>query len=46
MRAAVIGAGAIGAFYGGVLADAGADVSFVARGKTLKAIREHGLRRH
>ena len=44
MRAAVIGAGAIGAFYGGVLADAGADVSFVARGKTLKAIREHGLR--
>ncbi|MGK2350229.1 2-dehydropantoate 2-reductase [Cutibacterium sp. V947] len=44
MRAAVIGAGAIGAFYGGVLADAGADVSFVARGKTLDAIREHGLR--
>ena len=44
MRAAVIGAGAIGAFYGGVLADAGADVSFVARGKTLEAIREHGLR--
>ncbi|BDY02149.1 hypothetical protein TPCV302_15410 [Cutibacterium avidum] len=44
MRAAVIGAGAIGAFYGGVLADAGADVSFVARGKTLEAIRGHGLR--
>ncbi|WCC80725.1 2-dehydropantoate 2-reductase [Cutibacterium equinum] len=44
MRVAVIGAGAIGAFYGGVLADAGVDVSFIARGTTLQAIKEHGLR--
>ncbi|MDO4411798.1 2-dehydropantoate 2-reductase [Cutibacterium sp.] len=44
MRIAVIGAGAIGAFYGGVLADAGVDVSFIARGQTLEAIRNHGLR--
>lgn len=44
MRIAVIGAGAIGAFYGGVLAADGVDVSFVARGATLAALREHGLR--
>ena len=45
MKAAIIGAGAIGGFYGAALADAGMDVSFIARGKTLIAIREHGLRR-
>ncbi|MCM4186920.1 2-dehydropantoate 2-reductase [Cutibacterium acnes P10] len=44
MKAAIIGAGAIGGFYGAALADAGMDVSFIARGKTLIAIREHGLR--
>ena len=31
-------------FYGAALVDAGMDVSFIARGKTLIAIREHGLR--
>ena len=41
MKAAIIGAGAIGGFYGAALADAGMDVSFIARGKTLIAIREH-----
>ncbi|MES7510605.1 2-dehydropantoate 2-reductase [Cutibacterium acnes] len=44
MKAAIIEAGAIGGFYGAALADAGMDVSFIARGKTLIAIREHGLR--
>ena len=37
MKAAIIGAGAIGGFYGAALADAGMDVSFIARGKTLIA---------
>ncbi|HUR95469.1 MAG TPA: 2-dehydropantoate 2-reductase [Gemmatimonadales bacterium] len=41
---AVFGTGAVGAYFGGRLAEAGADVSFVARGAHLRAIRERGLR--
>ena len=44
LKVAVVGAGAIGAFYGTMLEKAGADVSFVARGATLAAIRRDGLR--
>jgi 2-dehydropantoate 2-reductase len=44
MRIAVIGAGGIGAIYGAALAKAGADVTFVARGAHLAAMRESGLR--
>jgi 2-dehydropantoate 2-reductase len=44
MRIAVIGTGGIGALYGASLAKAGADVTFVARGAHLAAIRENGLR--
>jgi 2-dehydropantoate 2-reductase len=44
MRIAVIGAGGIGGIYGAALAKAGADVTFVARGAHLAAIRENGLR--
>lgn len=44
MRIAVIGAGGIGAIYGAALAKAGADVTFVARGAHVAAMREHGLR--
>lgn len=44
MRIAVIGAGAIGGFYGAALASAGHDVSFIARGATLGALRTEGLR--
>src|ERR1700732_1523304 len=44
MRIAVIGTGGIGAPYGASLARAGADVTFVARGAHLAAIRENGLR--
>ena len=44
MRIAVIGAGGIGGPYGTSLAKAGADVTFVARGAHLAAIRENGLR--
>src|SRR6266853_5140229 len=44
MRIAVIGAGGIGGPYGASFAKAGADVTFVARGAHLAAIRENGLR--
>ena len=44
MRIAIIGAGGIGGIYGASLAKAGADVTFVARGAHLAAMRENGLR--
>ena len=43
MRVAVIGAGAIGGFYGGLLARNGHDVEFLARGEHLRAIQQRGL---
>jgi 2-dehydropantoate 2-reductase len=43
MRVAVIGAGGIGGLYGGLLAKAGHDVSFLARGEHLRAIQQRGL---
>jgi 2-dehydropantoate 2-reductase len=43
MRIAVVGAGAVGCFYGARLARAGHDVAFVARGATLDALRAHGI---
>jgi 2-dehydropantoate 2-reductase len=43
MRIAVIGAGAVGGYYGAMLARAGHDVTLVARGAHLAAIREGGL---
>jgi 2-dehydropantoate 2-reductase len=43
MRVAVVGAGGIGGLYGGLLARAGHSVTFLARGRHLDAIREHGL---
>ena len=39
-----MGTGAVGAYFGGLLARAGAEVVFVARGNTLAALRAHGLR--
>jgi 2-dehydropantoate 2-reductase len=45
MKVCIYGAGAIGGLIGARLAARGdADVAVVARGETLKAIREHGLR--
>jgi 2-dehydropantoate 2-reductase len=44
MKACIYGAGAIGGWVGVKLARAGCDVSVVARGTTLEAIRQHGLR--
>jgi 2-dehydropantoate 2-reductase len=43
MRFAVLGSGAVGGYYGAKLARAGHDVTFIARGAHLAAIREHGL---
>jgi len=43
MRVAVLGSGAVGGYYGAKLARAGHDVTFVARGAHLTAIRERGL---
>ncbi|WP_404390105.1 2-dehydropantoate 2-reductase [Humibacillus xanthopallidus] len=43
MRIAVLGTGGIGGYFGGRLAAAGHDVTFLARGAHLEAIREHGL---
>lgn len=40
----MIGAGAVGGYFGGRLAQAGHDVVFIARGKTLEALRRDGLR--
>ncbi|HMO57888.1 MAG TPA: 2-dehydropantoate 2-reductase [Roseiflexaceae bacterium] len=44
MRIAIVGAGGVGGFFGGLLAHAGHDVSFLARGAHLDAIRRNGLR--
>jgi 2-dehydropantoate 2-reductase len=44
MRIAVYGAGGVGGYFGGRLARSGADVHFIARGRHLQALREHGLR--
>jgi 2-dehydropantoate 2-reductase len=43
-RVAVVGAGGVGGWFGALLAKAGRDVSFLARGEHLRAMREHGLR--
>lgn len=44
MRIAVFGAGGVGGYFGGRLAQAGEDVVFVARGEHLRAMKEQGLR--
>ncbi len=44
MKVAILGAGGVGGYYGGLLARSGNDVTFIARGAHLAAIREHGLR--
>jgi 2-dehydropantoate 2-reductase len=44
MKIAIIGAGAIGGYVGARLALAGEEVTFVARGANLEAIRARGMR--
>lgn len=43
MRIAIIGAGGVGGYFGGLLARAGRDVHVVARGQNLEALRGGGL---
>lgn len=43
MKIAVFGSGGVGGYFGGLLAHAGHDVSFIARGAHLGAVRESGL---
>jgi 2-dehydropantoate 2-reductase len=43
MRIAILGAGGVGGYYGGLLARAGHPVALLARGPHLDALRERGL---
>ena len=43
MRIAVMGAGGTGGYFGGLLARSGQDVTFIARGANLEALRARGL---
>ena len=43
MKIAMMGSGGVGGFFGGRLAKAGCDVTFIARGAHLAALREQGL---
>ena len=43
MRFAILGSGAVGGYFGAQLAKAGQDVTFIARGAHLDAIRQTGL---
>ena len=44
MKIAVMGAGAVGCYYGGMLARAGLDVVLIGRRQHVEAIERHGLR--
>lgn len=44
MKLLVMGTGALGGYFGGRLAAQGHDVTFVARGQQLQALKENGLR--
>ncbi len=44
MKVGVMGAGSIGGYFGGMLSQAGHDVTLIARGDNLAAIRRDGLR--
>ena len=43
MRIAIMGSGGVGGYFGARLVKGGADVTFVARGAHLAAMREQGL---
>ncbi len=43
MRIAVMGTGGVGGYFGARLAASGADVTFIARGEHLRAMRANGL---
>lgn len=46
MKIAVVGAGGVGGYFGGLLALAGHPVTLIARGRHLEALRRQGLRVH
>lgn len=43
MKIAVFGSGGVGGYFGGLLANGGHEVTFIARGAHLRAIQDHGL---
>ena len=43
MRTVIMGTGGLGGYFGALLARAGGDVTFIARGANLQALRERGL---
>lgn len=43
MKIAILGSGAVGGYYGARLAQAGQEVTFIARGAHLAALRERGI---
>lgn len=43
MKEYLIGVGGVGGFYGGMLAESGADITLVSRGESFRAIKENGL---
>ena len=44
MNIVVMGTGGVGGYFGARLANAGHNVSFIARGKHLEAIKNNGLK--
>jgi len=44
MRIAVFGTGGVGGYFGGRLAQAREEITFIARGEHLRTIKEHGLK--
>jgi 2-dehydropantoate 2-reductase len=44
MKIVILGSGGVGGYFGGRLAAAGSDVTFVARGAHLAALRRNGLK--
>ncbi|MBN1136617.1 MAG: 2-dehydropantoate 2-reductase [Anaerolineae bacterium] len=44
MKIAILGAGAVGGYYGALLARSGQEATFITRGAHLAAIRDRGLR--
>ena len=44
MKIAIFGTGGVGGYFGGRLAQAGEDVTFIARGEHLRAIQNNGLK--
>ena len=43
MKIAIMGSGGIGGYYGAMLQNGGADVTFIARGAQLEALRQNGI---